>query len=73
MQTANLDGKTGVVATVAGKEVNRSMELGKIINVVHAALEGNEERDETQAEGSEARSEDVNKSDERGDGASTGV
>lgn len=73
MQTAKLDGNTGVVATVAGKEVNWSLELGKIINVVHVALEGNGEGEETQSENGEGRPEEPDKSDERGVGVSTGV
>jgi hypothetical protein len=71
LQTAKLDGKSGVVATVAGKEVNRSIELERIINVVHKALEGNGEGEDTRRE-SDARSpEEQNKSDDPGASAGT--
>jgi hypothetical protein len=40
IQTAKLEGKTGVVATVVGKQANRSVEVKKIVNVVHGALNG---------------------------------
>ena len=63
IQTAKLDGKTGVVATVAGKKINRSLELDKILNVVHATLDGNEEREEIQSESSIVRPDEQNKID----------
>lgn len=73
VQTTKLDGKTGVVATVAGKEVNRSLELDKILTVVHAALEGNEEREETQSESSSVRQEEQSKMDVPGVRAGAGA
>ena len=65
VQTAKLDGKTGVVATVAAKEVNPSLGVYKILNVVHAALEGNEEveGEEAQSESSSVRAVEQNKTD----------
>jgi hypothetical protein len=41
VQTANLDGTTGVVGTVVGRQVRRSREVERIVGVVHGALEGN--------------------------------
>jgi hypothetical protein len=41
VQTAKLEGTTGVVATVVGKQVRRSGEVERIVGVVHGALEGN--------------------------------
>lgn len=73
VQTAKLDGKTGVVATVAGKKINRSLELDKILNVVHAALDGNEEREETHSESSSVRPEEQSKIDVPGGRAGAGA
>ena len=61
------------MATVAGKQVNRSLELDKILNVVHAALEGNEEREETQSESSSVRQEEQSKMDVPGVRAGAGA
>jgi hypothetical protein len=61
------------VATVAGKEVNRSLELDKIMNVVHAALDGNEEREGTQSESSSVIPEDQSKTDVPGGRAGAGA
>jgi hypothetical protein len=66
VQTAKLEGKTGVVATVTGKSVRRSIEVLKIVNVVHGALEGNEEREQVQTDGVEASDEERSKNIERG-------
>lgn len=41
VQTANLDGTTGVVGTVVGRQVRRSREVERIVGVVHGALGGN--------------------------------
>jgi len=41
VQTAKLEGETGVVATVAGKQVDRSLEVKKIVNVVHTGFQAN--------------------------------
>lgn len=57
-----LEGKTGLVATVAAKEVRRSTEVQKIMGVLHGALQGNEVEDDSRNE-SES-SEEPNKSDE---------
>lgn len=51
VQTAKLEGKTGVVATVVGKQVNRSVEVKKIVNVVHAGLQGDAEGEEEIGQG----------------------
>jgi hypothetical protein len=48
VQTAKLGNETGIVATVAGKEVRRSLEIDKILNVVYNALQGNEGNEEAQ-------------------------
>jgi hypothetical protein len=40
------------VATVIGKHVNRSVEVKKIVNVVHAGLQGDAEGEEGIAQGS---------------------
>lgn len=67
MQTAKLDGKTGVVATVTGKTVRRSIEVEKIVGVVHGALEGNQGRQEhVQPDGVEENNEERSKNVERG-------
>lgn len=66
MQTAKLEGKTGVIATVSGKTVRRSIEVDKIVGVVHGALEGNEEREEqVQPDGIEENPERRSKDAER--------
>jgi hypothetical protein len=36
-------GTTGILVTLAGKEVRRSVEIEKIVEVIHGALEENEE------------------------------
>jgi hypothetical protein len=56
VQTARLEGKTGVVGLVAGKEIRRSTDFEKMLNVVHGALEGNEERERMQEEESDDES-----------------
>ena len=62
---ARLEGKTGVAATIAGTEVRRSLEMEKILNIVHGALEGNEET-EAHGEGNGLRGlEEPNKIDDR--------
>jgi hypothetical protein len=65
VQTAKLDGETGVMATVAGKDVRRSMEIETILNAVHEALEGNGEGEGVQQELRESGQEDLRKDDER--------
>jgi hypothetical protein len=62
LQTVKLEGKTGLVATVAGKEVRRSIEVQKIMGVLHGALQGNDADEESRAE--TESSEEPNKSDE---------
>lgn len=57
IQTARLDGKTGTVSTVAGKEIRHSVEFERILNVVHGTLEGNEERERMQEERDDESSE----------------
>ena len=42
LQTALFNEKTGVSVTVAGKEVRRSLEVEKILAVVHKALNASE-------------------------------
>ena len=42
IQTALFDEKTGVSATVTGKEVRRSLEVEKILGVIHKALNASE-------------------------------
>jgi len=51
VQTALLNDNLGVTATVAGKEVRRSLEIEKILGVVHKALNGSEEGDGDGADG----------------------
>lgn len=51
IQTALFNDKTGVTATVAGKEVRRSLEIEKILGVIHKALNGSEEGDGDGADG----------------------
>jgi hypothetical protein len=46
VQTAKLNGTTGVVATVVGKQVRRSVEVERIVGAVHGALEGNGEQEQ---------------------------
>jgi len=65
VQTARLNGKTGVISMVAGKRVTRDLEIEKILDLVHGALEGNEEGEEAQEESNEATGEEQNKTDER--------
>jgi hypothetical protein len=65
VQTAKLEGKTGVVATVTGKSVRRSTEVQKIVDVVHGALEGNEEREQGQPDGVDGNDEERSKNTER--------
>ena len=69
IQTAKLDGKTGVVGTVVGKEVNRSLEVEKMINVVHAALNENEEAEQSHSGNGNGGPDEHNKNDEPGVGA----
>jgi len=38
IQSALLDEKTGVSTTIAGKEVRRSLEVEKVLGVIHKAL-----------------------------------
>src|SRR5579859_6989328 len=63
LQTVELEGKTGLVATVAGKEVRRSTEVQKILGVLHGALQGNNVEEESREDSED--SEEQNKSDER--------
>jgi len=51
VQTALFNDKVGVTATVAGKEVRRSLEIEKIMGVIHKALNGSEEGDGGGADG----------------------
>ena len=51
VQTALFHDKTGVTATVAGKEVRRSLEIEKILGVIHKVLNGSEEIDGDGADG----------------------
>jgi hypothetical protein len=41
------DGTTGILATLAGKEVQRSIIIEKIVEAIHNALEDNEESQES--------------------------
>ena len=61
------------MATAAGKEVNRSLEFDKMLNVVHAALDGNDEREETQSESSSVRPGEQSKTDVPGGRAGAGA
>jgi hypothetical protein len=63
LQTVKLQGSTGVVATVAGKEVQRSTEVQKIVGVLHGALQVKEVDDNSREENES--SEEPNKADER--------
>ena len=63
LQTVKLEGKTGLMATVAGKEVRRSTEIQKIVGVLHGALQGAEMEEDSREENES--SEELNKSDER--------
>jgi len=65
LQTANLTGKTGVIATVTGKEVRRSLEVERIVDVIHGALEGNEITVNGQSEENPEIGVDARKADER--------
>lgn len=46
VQSARLDGKTGVVATIAGKEATRNPEVEKVLGVLYKALQGEEQTGE---------------------------
>ena len=63
VQTAKLEGKIGVVATVAGKQVNRSLEIKKIVNVVHAGFQANADGDEIWQGNTEEQREENGKLD----------
>jgi hypothetical protein len=45
IQTGLFDEKMGVSATVAGKEVRRSLEVEKILGVIHKAVNASETED----------------------------
>jgi len=63
VQTAKLEGKIGVVATVAGKQVNRSLDVKKIVNIVHAGVQANADGDEMWQGNTEGQREENGKLD----------
>ena len=63
LQTLKGEGSSGVLATVAGKEVRRSIEVQKILSVLEGALQANEVEDTSREENES--SEEPNKADER--------
>jgi hypothetical protein len=62
VQSAKLEGNTGVVATVAGKQVRKKMEVEKMLNVVHGALNEDAETEEIQEANVEGRERESSKS-----------
>ena len=64
VQTAKLGAENGVIATVSGKEVRRSLEIDKILNVVHGALEGKKENEQIEEQNHENSQGERRKSDD---------
>jgi hypothetical protein len=61
LQTAKLEGKTGVIATVTGREVRRSIDVERLVDVIHGALEGNGVAVDGQSEETRRNGEDRGK------------
>ena len=45
VQVAKLDGQSGVVATITGKEARKRFDVDRVVDIVHGALNGGEIRE----------------------------
>ena len=64
----------GVVATVAGKQVNQSVDVKKIVNIVHAGIQGVAEGEEGMGQGdTEGRRDENGKADRPASSSSAAI